>query len=134
MGNPVQVLRYLLAVYRELPGSWKQKIRILRGMKSCILDYVFDSGDITYDKLLKRFGVPDQVAFTYVNEMETVELVQEIKVGKKVVSIILATAVIMVLIWTVVVGICYNDHVNDSDGYSVVEIIEYERIELDGGD
>lgn len=131
MMGKLHLLRYLLAVYRELPGSWKQKIKILRGLKHCILDYVSDSGDITYDKLLKRFGKPKQVAFTYVNEMETDELIQEIKVSKKIVNIVLATAVIMVLIWTVKTAISYIDHVKDANGYAIVEIIEYERIELE---
>lgn len=131
MMGKLHLLRYLLAVYRELPGSWKQKARILRGLKHCILDYVSDSGDITYDKLLKRFGKPKQAAFTYVNEMETDELIQEIKVSKKIVNIVLATAVIMVLIWTVKTAISYIDHVKDANGYAIVEIIEYERIELE---
>lgn len=63
--------------------------------------------------------------------METDELIQEIKVSKKIVNIVLATAVIMVLIWTVKTAISYIDHVKDANGYAIVEIIEYERIELE---
>lgn len=103
-------------------------------MKDCILDYVSEGTNVTYDQLVKRFGAPGQISFTYVNEMETGQLVEEIQISKKTVSIIAAAAVAMVLLWAVRIVISYNDHVKDANGYAVVEIIEYERIELDGGE
>ena len=76
---------------------------------------------------MERFGEPKQVAFIYVNEMEPDELVEEIRVSKKTVSIITVTAVVMVLLWMARLVISYTDHEKDANGYAVVEVIEVER-------
>lgn len=102
-------------------------------MVNSIRDYVSDGADLTYDQLKKRFGDPEQIAFTYVNEMETGELVEEIRIRKKKVGIITVTAVVMVLLWTVRLVISYTDHEKDVNGYAVVEIIEVERKLIDEG-
>lgn len=102
-------------------------------MAVSVRDYVSDDVNVTYEQLKKRFGNPKQVAFTYVNEMETGELVEEIRNSKKTVGIIVVTAVVMVLLWSVRLVISYSDHEKDVNGYAVVEIIEVERKLIDEG-
>ena len=104
-------------------------------MAVAILDYVSDESRASYKQLVERFGEPKQIALTYVNEMETGELVEEIRISKKAVGIITVTAAVMVLLWTVRLVISYTDHEKDVNGYAVVEIIEVERKLIDeGGD
>lgn len=102
-------------------------------MANSIRDYVSNGTHVTYEQLKKRFGDPEQIAFTYVNEMETGELVEEIRISKKTVGIIAVTAVVMVLLWTVRLVISYTDHEKNVNGYAVVEIIEVERKLVDEG-
>lgn len=102
-------------------------------MASSIRDYVFEGTRVTYDQLQNRFGDPKRVAFTYVSEMETGELFEEIRIRKKAVSIIMVSALAMVLLWTGLIVISYNDHAKNANGYAVVEIIEVERVLIDEG-
>lgn len=102
-------------------------------MASSIRDYVSEGACLTYEQLVSRFGDPKQVAYTYVNEMETDELVQEIKAGKKIVKIAAITVAVMILIWAVITVVSYNDHAVDANGYAIVEIIEVDRKLIDEG-
>lgn len=102
-------------------------------MAVSIRDYVSDESRASYKQLVERFGEPKQVSFTYVNEMETDELVEEIRISKKTVGIITLTAVVVVLLWTARLVISYTDHEKDVNGYAVVEIIEVERKLIDEG-
>lgn len=129
----VHLLRYLREVFWELPGSWRVRKRIVSRMAVSIRDYVSDESRVSYKQLVERFGEPKQVAFIYVNEMEPDELVEEIRVSKKTVSIIMVAAVMMVLLWTVSLMISYTDHEKNVNGYAVVEIIEVERKLIDEG-
>ena len=130
MMGKLHLLRYLLAVYRELPGSWKQKIKILQGLKHCILDYASDSGGITYDKLLKRFGEPKQIASNYVMEMEAEELLNSLQT-RRIIAAVAMVVFVTAGIWRFTIVESYVNHKKDMAGYAIVEIIEYERIELE---
>lgn len=97
-------------------------------------DYVSEGADVTYGQLVKRFGEPEQVGFTYVNEMETDELISEMNIRKRMVRILAAAAFIMIAMWAAIVGICYYDHTKDINGYAVVEVFVVERKPVNEGD
>lgn len=103
-------------------------------MAKSIREYVSNGAHVTYDQLKKRFGDPEHIAFTYVNEMETDEVVEEIRISKKTVNIIMVAAVMMVLLWTISLMISYCDHEKNVNGYAVVEIIEVERKLMEEGE
>ena len=83
MVTNVHILRYLWEIYRELPGSWKQRKRILSKMESSIRDYVSDGAHVRYEQLKTRFGDPKQIASTYVSEMEAAELLQGMQIRRR---------------------------------------------------
>lgn len=132
MGKNLALLRYLWEISRALPGSWKQKKRILSAMASSIRDYVSEGSDISYEQLKARFGEPKQIASTYVMDMEAEDLLESLQTKRIVVAV--ATAIIVTAgIWLVTIVDAYVNHKKDMAGYAVVEVIEYERIEIDEG-
>lgn len=130
----VHLLRYLLTVFWHLPGSWKQRIRIVRKMGRSIRDYVSEGADVTYGQLVKRFGEPRQVGFTCVNEMETDELVKELTNKKNVAGVTLVTAIILVTLWIGYLGYCYIRFEDSIKGTLVIsDVTVIERTETDAG-
>lgn len=103
-------------------------------MNSSIRDYVSEGAKPDYDQLVKRFGDPKQVAATYVNEMETDELIARLKINGKIISVVLLAVVLLVIM-----RFCFNlaslrSFQRDMNGYAVVEIIEVERKLIDEGE
>ena len=102
-------------------------------MERSIRDYVSEGTAVSYRKIKERFGEPEQIAFVYANEMTTDEILENVKSGEKIVEIALVTAAITVLMCGIHIVVSYLDYDRDSNGYAVVEIIEYERVVVDEG-
>lgn len=100
-------------------------------MARSIRDYVSEGADVSYELLKARFGEPKQIAFTYVNELETDALVKELSNNKRIYTVAVVTASILVMLWVAYLGYCYSSYEKNINGYMTVEIIEYERVELD---
>lgn len=65
--------------------------------------------------------------------METAEIREELKFGRKVTNIILAGVTLAVLIWFGFVALAYYDVLKYENGYAVVEIEVIEQIEYTEG-
>ena len=128
------IVRYLWQIYRELPGSWKEKKQIVTKMESSIRDYVSEDAYVTLDQLKNRFGEPKQIALTYINEMEAHKLSKELKKEKSIVYTVIVTAIVIVALWAGMVVTSYIDHRKNANGYAIVEIIEIDNKVTDGGE
>ena len=131
MGSVLTLARYLWEVYRELPGNWKQKKRIVTQMRGSIRDYVSEGANVSFEQLVNRFGEPKQIAATYVKEMEAGEVLEELKSNRKILFTVGAAMAAAVILWAGWIVASYMDHVKDMNGYAVVEIIEVERKQID---
>lgn len=120
------IRRYVRAVSTFLPCSGKRKKPWLADLRAQAESYVAEGGDAA--ALEQRFGTPQQMAFTYVDEMPTADLLAELHIRRRLVAvtaITLAAALaiyIAVLVWQVYL-------VHDSlNGWSETYIVEYENI------
>lgn len=103
-------------------------------MGRSIRDYVSEGADVTYGQLVKRFGEPRQVAFIYVNEMETDELIMRLKINSRIVSAVLVAVTLLIIMRFCFNLVSLNAFERDVNGYAVVEIIEVERKVIDEGE
>lgn len=124
------IRRYVRAVSTFLPCSGKRKKPWLADLRAQAESYVAEGGDAA--ALEQRFGTPQQMAFTYVDEMPTADLLAELHIRRRLVAvtaITLAAALaiyIAVLVWQVYL-------VHDSlNGWSETYIVEYENIVTEG--
>lgn len=124
------IRRYVRAVSTFLPCSGKRKKPWLADLRAQAESYVAEGGDAA--ALEQRFGTPQQMAFSYVDEMPTADLLAELHIRRRLVAvtaITLAAALavyIAVLVWQ---AYLVYDRFN---GWSETYIVEYENIVTEG--
>ena len=131
----VHLLRYLWEVREELPGNRRQKKQILSRVESSVLDFVIENPDVDYDAITRRFGTPQQIATSCIEEMNAPELTQQLRIKKRILRVVGMTAVMLVLLWAGLVVASYVDHRKDMNGYLVVgeaSVIERNETEYGG--
>lgn len=124
------IRRYVRAVSTFLPCSGKRKKPWLADLRAQAESYVAEGGDAA--ALEQRFGTPQQMAFSYVDEMPTADLLAELHIRRRLVAvtaITLAAALavyIAVLVWQ---AYLVYDRFN---GWTETYIVEYENIVTEG--
>lgn len=123
--------RYLREIRSWMPCAGKMKREVLEEIRGNLLDFLSEDPDAEYPALVARFGTPQQIASTYVDEAETGELLQTLRIRRKVVKVVCITCAAVIVLWLGVVGLAYLDALNHSHGYEVekIDIIEYSQIE-----
>lgn len=116
----IHLLRYLWEVREELPGNRRQKKQILSRVESSVQDFVIENSHVDYATITQRFGTPQQIAASYIEEMSTPELTQQLRIRKTIVRIVAATALVLVLLWAGVVVTALIRHVKAMNGYLIV--------------
>lgn len=96
------IRRYVRAVSTFLPCSGKRKKPWLADLRAQAESYVAEGGDAA--ALEQRFGTPQQMAFSYVDEMPTADLLAELHIRRlvAVTAITLAAALAILaaaLVW-----------------------------------
>lgn len=120
------IRRYVRAVSTFLPCSGKRKKPWLADLRAQAESYVAEGGDAA--ALEQRFGTPQQMAFSYVDEMSTADLLAELHIRRRLVAvtaIVLAAALavyIAVLVWQ---AYLVHDSLN---GWMETYVVEYESI------
>ena len=101
----------------------KQREMILTRMEASVRDFVSERPDANYNAITERFGTPEQIVTTCLEEIDGHELARELNSRRKIVRIVLTTAVIMVSLWAVVVFSALAEHSSRSDSYFVEQIV-----------
>lgn len=96
-------------------------------MAACVRDFVSNHPNADYAAITARFGTPQQIAESSLENMETAELAQELRIRKKIVKIIAIAALSLVLLWAFGVGVAIVDSIIASGGTYVdeIEVIEH---------
>ena len=133
MVNNAGVRRFLREIRKNIPGGGKQKKQIVEQVKASILEYVAEMPDATYDDLLARFGTPEQIAASYLEEMDISDIRKQLAIRKKIMLIISLSAICIVLLWIGVVSAAWIHSYKHINGHieSVVEVEE--RIPIEEG-
>lgn len=116
----VHLLRYLWKVRGELPRNRRQKKQILSRVESSVRDFVTENPHADYAAITQRFGTPQQIAASCIEEMDAQELTLQLRIRKTIVRIVAATALVLVLLWAGVVVTALIRHVKAMNGYLIV--------------
>ena len=116
----VHLLRYLWEVREKLPGNRRQKKQILSRVESSVQDFVIENPHVDYATITQRFGTPQQIAASCIEEMDAQELTLQLRIRKTIVRIVAVTALALVLLWAGVVLTALVRHIKDMDGYLIV--------------
>lgn len=129
--NKAWTWRYLRQVRSWLPCSCKAKRKIIGEIKSNIDDFMTNNPDAQYTNLVARFGTPQEIAASYVNEMDMGELLEGLKIRKRIMKTIMIAAVIALLLWLGEIMAAHFQIMNTANGYMVdtIEVIEQNTYE-----
>ena len=128
------MIRRQSKTYRQtsLPCGRKERKRVLEGIRQSIENNEATDGPDTYEALVSRYGSPDEIASAYFSEKSTGELIRELRIGNRVLAILLSAVVIALLLrlgWWV---ITYRSLMSEAPGYIVVgEPVVIEDYEID---
>ena len=81
--------RYLRELRKSLPCGRKERKRVLEGIRQSIENNEATDGPDTYEALVSRYGSPDEIASAYFSEKSTGELIRELRIGNRVLAILL---------------------------------------------
>ena len=127
--------RYLRELRNSLPCGRKERKRVLEGIRQSIENNEATDGPDTYEALVSRYGSPDEIASSYFSEKSTGELIRELRIGNRILALILAGIVAALLIWFGWWIASYVSLMNEYPGY-VVEgqpiVIEDHEIDSEG--
>ena len=127
--------RYLRELRKSLPCGRKERKRVLEGIRQSMENNEATDGPDTYEALVSRYGSPDEIASSYFSEKSTGELVRGLRIGNRVLAILLSAVVIALLLrlgWWV---ITYRSLMSEAPGYIVVGepvVIEDHEIDSEG--
>ena len=112
-----QARQYLREIRGCIPCYGKAKYEILRKIKGMIRAALSEEPEISYELLVARFGTPQQIAASYVDELDTLELLKKLRMRNKIIAIVCATAAIILAIWVGVVVTATRAHYSQMNGY-----------------
>lgn len=110
------IRRYVRAVGGFLPCSGKRKKSWLADLRAQAESYVAEGGDAA--ALEQRFGTPQQMAFSYVDEMPTADLLAELHIRRRLVAVtVIALAAALAILAAALVWQQYTLH-KDLSGWN----------------
>ena len=117
------VKKYLRRVRGWLPCTRRMKNDIMARIEDSLLSWAQENPNCDYPDIEARFGKPEKIAADYVDNLGTAELLKNLHIKKKIVTVVTAVAVTIALIWAVSVAIVTVDAMlNTHYGYIVNEL------------
>lgn len=99
-------------------------------MAVSVRDFVIKNPGADYDAITARFGTPQQITESCLEDMDTGELVQHLKIGRRIVVIVSVAALTVVLLWAGVTYIALMDEKVSTNGFLTEEIDIIERMPI----
>lgn len=93
-------------------------------MAISVRDFATKNPRADYEAITARFGTPQQIAASCVEDMDTQELAQHLKIGRRIVTIVGVAALTVVLLWVGAVGYALVQNQKSTTGYHVITLIE----------
>lgn len=117
--------RYVRAVSGFLPCSGKVKKPLLDALRAQAEEYIEGGGDAA--ALEQRFGMPQQVAAAWVDEMEMPELLKALRSRRRVVLTVLAGVIAALAVWLAVCMVSLRDYHQAVNGYVETAVTEVDN-------
>lgn len=116
--------RYLRQTAGWLPCAGSMKRKMLGEIRETLREFLEENPGADYPAITVRFGSPGQIAAAYVDEAETGELLNRLRLRRRIVSIACAAAIACVTIWAGAMAYMVNSDAHRAQGRVIVEVIE----------
>ena len=117
---------YYHTIRSYLPCSYKQKKRIINEIQLNINAYLEEHPDADFAQIEVRFGNPRNIAAAYVDDMNTSELLQALRMRRRITTPLVVGLIIALSLWGCFLGLAYTESISESNGTieHFVEIVE----------
>lgn len=126
MVNP-SARKYLQQVRGWIPCGRKMKHRTMAQIEDNLDHFLDENPNVDYQAIVDRFGTPEKIAATYVDEMDTPELLSNLRIKRKIVQIVVSAAAVAVAIWLGVAAVAFAISIESVDGEINTSIDVYEE-------
>ena len=116
--------RFTREIRHGIPCRIKGKQHLMNQIKNNVLSYARDNPDSDYKSIIGRFGTPEQIITSYIAELDESDVIRQIRASKRIVSIAVVTAALILLSWVATVYSAMSNHINNEGGYIVEELID----------
>ena len=118
--------KYCREVAYWLPCSGKLKKRILEELRISVVEFISDYPNVSYGDIVSRFGMPKEIAYAYVEEQNSDELLHRLAWRHKITKIACMMAALLVLVWVFVVGVSMIIFADGESGdlHTYIEVVE----------
>ena len=118
-----ELKKYYRQIKRWLPCGGKTKKRLMENIQSTVKEYLANNPEADFSAVQARFGTPQQIAASFIDEMDTAELLGKIRIRRRITSIITASVLLALLFWGTFLAIALADEISNSYGYDKTEIV-----------
>lgn len=112
-------LRYRRKVLSLLPCTKRQKQKIISQFDASLSDYIESNPGADFIDLEDHFGSPEAIAASYVESAGTADILQALRIRKRIVLTVSLAFAVLLISWAAVVTwsmVKFNNAVN---GYSI---------------
>ena len=112
-------LRYRRKVLSLLPCTKRKKQKIISQFDASLSDYIESNPDVDFIDLEDHFGSPEAIAASYVENAGTADILQALRIRKRIVLTVSLAFAVLLISWAAVVTwsmVKFNNAVN---GYSI---------------
>lgn len=119
-----EIRDYYRQIERCLPGSAKAKKRIMDSIRQSVGSYLEENPKADMAGVQSHFGTPNSIAASYVEQMDTEEVIKKFDIKKTVIGIVCGALVLSLLMWGAGLLIALIDGHNSESGYIETYIVE----------
>lgn len=102
------VRKYVKQIKQELPTFNAEGKQIEKMLLQNVRDYAQEEPEVSYAQLVSRFGSPDEIAAAYLSEQSNGTVKKAVRIRKKILTIVLAVAIFVSLLWATYLVFVYN--------------------------
>ena len=125
-----ELKKYYRDISKSLPSSTRSKKRIMADLQASIDAYLAENPDADFRDIQTRFGTPHAIANSYVEQLETGDVIKKLDVRKTIVLAVCSALLVALLLWLTGIIIALVNDYNSSHGHFEADpIIESEVIE-----
>ena len=117
-----ELKQYYRDIYNALPYDSRKKKDFLHQLKNSVDSFLLEYPDADIATVRQHFGAPEQIVNSCFEALETTQVLNKIKLNKKIVKIVTAIAVCALLLWGVVLGIALMDNISSRHGFYSNEV------------
>ena len=116
-----EIKKYGKEIRSLLPCSRKRKKQIMAQIEANLADYRAEHPEADFSQIKAHFGPPEEIAAAYVESAGTAEILQALRVRKRLVAIVSCVTVFILVSWIAVVTVDTIRAEKDNHGFIIVE-------------